>query len=101
MERIAEGNPGALSILQMLDVTPEFIDLLYDFGPYGSDLWMLYKDWCGEDWPTFMQILGAIMQASRPEVFLSLQKEAQIRLAEREVEKFAQEWERYGYENFG
>jgi len=59
--KLAEGNPGALSVcVQMLTET-EKIDpdailkglsgllMLDTLGIYGSEIWILYKDVCGED----------------------------------------------------
>jgi len=48
---LGQGNPGALNILMRLDL--EHLTLLADKGIYGSDIWVLYKDKCGEDLDKF------------------------------------------------
>ena len=59
--KLAEGNPGAIrAIAEMVEVTPKADpgNLLGGFGMllnldssgiYGTRVWMLYKDVCGED----------------------------------------------------
>lgn len=58
--KMADGNPGAITVmLQLMDETPHIdpdnilggFGNILDFdtmGIYGSDIWILYKDVCGE-----------------------------------------------------
>ena len=48
---LGQGNIGALDILTKLDL--KHLTLLADKGIYGSDIWVLYKDKCGEDLDKF------------------------------------------------
>ena len=62
---LAEGNPGALTVLKkVLDTDPleGFFKLLnFDsFGVYGSKIWMLYKDVCGEDLNKVLSLLDDV-----------------------------------------
>ena len=66
--KLAEGNPGALNVcMNIIESGPE-IDPIGGLGPllsmdtlgiYGSRIWMLYKDVCGEDLPKTLAILRA------------------------------------------
>lgn len=69
--KIAEGNPGALTVsMQILEQTPT-IDPdcamgglmvllgLDDLGIYGSKIWMLYKDVCKQSIPKTLSTLRA------------------------------------------
>lgn len=59
--KMADGNPGALTVMiGLLKITPEvdptnmlggfgFVLLLDTFEIYGERIWMLYKDFCQED----------------------------------------------------
>ena len=59
--KMSEGNPGALSVCIQLLTETEKIDpdaalgglssilMLDGLGIYGSEIWMLYKNVCGED----------------------------------------------------
>ncbi|KKM06858.1 hypothetical protein LCGC14_1739770, partial [marine sediment metagenome] len=59
--KMSEGNPGALSVCMQLltkiaEIDPDLtmgglstLLLLDTLGIYGSEIWMLYKDVCGED----------------------------------------------------
>ena len=61
MIKMSEGNPGAVTVLmELYKETPETdpmsalgglgpIMWLDTFGIYGSRIWMLYKDVCGQD----------------------------------------------------
>ena len=67
--KIVEGNPGALSVCtQALEKGPSVdpdsafggLGVLLDFdtlGLYGSKIWMLYKDVCGESIEKMMGVL--------------------------------------------
>jgi hypothetical protein len=47
---LCEGNPGAVSVLTRVRVArPDLLLYMYENGPRGSDIWVLYKDECGED----------------------------------------------------
>lgn len=52
---MGEGNPGAMVILIGLlrGGHPEDILTLDHLGIYGQDIWILFKDECGEDMETF------------------------------------------------
>lgn len=70
---MADGNPGAVSVMtQMLqkgnEIDPEamlggglmaILDL-DTMGVYGSDIWVLYKDICGESVPMTIGLLRAV-----------------------------------------
>jgi hypothetical protein len=50
---MADGNPGAATVMARLvdyDVV-DSLDRLDHQGVYGSDIWVLYKDVCGQDIP--------------------------------------------------
>lgn len=60
VQKLSEGNPGAISVLMQLmqaeDVDPDSafgpfgtVLSLDTYGVYGSKIWILYKDLCGED----------------------------------------------------
>ncbi len=54
LEALAEGNPGAISVcMQLMEMGKEsgFLDVLRldDAGIYGPNVWIAYKDICGED----------------------------------------------------
>ena len=51
---IANGNPGAMSVINQIIKKNEkelyvYLLQLDSYGIYGNDLWMLYKDVCGGD----------------------------------------------------
>jgi hypothetical protein len=66
--KVAEGNPGALTVCMMLLDDTKAIDpmaafgglgMLLDFdarGIYGSRIWVLYKDVCGESIPNLVAL---------------------------------------------
>lgn len=70
--KLSGGNPGALRVLieannHAGDIDPDAMMggmgvwlALDSFGIYGSEIWMLYKDVCGEYLPRFLAILRAI-----------------------------------------
>lgn len=70
--KMAEGNPGAVTILMRLIKEGEFIDRmdwmqglgsiveLDHLGIYGSRIWVLYKDYNGEDLPRMIASLRAV-----------------------------------------
>jgi len=47
---VCEGNPGALSVcMQLLEADMvEVVEMMRRLDITGSDVWMLYKDECGE-----------------------------------------------------
>lgn len=69
---LAEGNPGAMKVLAHLIVVGDEIDpvgsigglgplmLLDSYEIYGSKIWMLFKDVCGEDIRTTYWMLRAV-----------------------------------------
>lgn len=69
MVKMSEGNPGALSVCMQLLTETEKIDpdnplgglsgilALDTLGIYGADIWVLYKDVCGEEIIDTMAIL--------------------------------------------
>jgi hypothetical protein len=69
--KMSEGNPGAISVLDRLYKESNKIDLSDLFGGfgaimfldslciYGSRIWMLYKDVCGEDLVKTLAVLRA------------------------------------------
>ena len=59
MVEISEGNPGAVSILVQLQVVPELVEFLHERGPRGTNLWILFKNTCGEDYERLAQVLMA------------------------------------------
>jgi hypothetical protein len=71
MIKLAEGNPGALTTLMKIMQEGEKIDpdnfmgsmgtiLMFDtFGIYGSRIWMLYKDVCGQSLTHTIAVLRA------------------------------------------
>jgi hypothetical protein len=66
---ISGGNPGALSVLVQLGESPELINYLFENGPKGSGLWILYKDSCGEDIELLAAELLRRWYAADPEDF--------------------------------
>ena len=76
--KMAEGNPGAASVMTRLlregaDIDPDAIMggfssvlLLDTFGIYGSRIWMLYKDACGEDISATMAALRSVQMGLTP-----------------------------------
>lgn len=87
MIKMAEGNPGAATVLGMLYVHGPAIDpdnafqgfgpilLLDSLGIYGQYIWLLYKDVCGEDLATTLAVLRAVQMgmASHQELAIQLQ----------------------------
>lgn len=73
MVKMSEGNPGALTVLMSLMTRAAKIDpdnwmpglgeilSLDTLGIYGSKIWMLYKDVCGED----LVKMCAVMRANQ------------------------------------
>jgi len=68
---LGEGNPGALSVMcQMLKEGPEIdpqsadpflaVLALDTHEIYGSDIWILYKDICGQDMTKMLGVLRSI-----------------------------------------
>ncbi len=72
MAKLAEGNPGALTVLMQLYKDDERIDkdsglgpfgsllALDSYGIYGSSIWVLYKDICGESVVNTIAVLRAV-----------------------------------------
>jgi hypothetical protein len=70
--KMSEGNPGACSVLaSLMGAKAQVMDpdsLLGPYGPvlaldtlgiYGPDIWLLYKDVCGEEWEQVVTLLRA------------------------------------------
>ena len=70
--KLSEGNPGALTVLMSVLENAPIVDpqafgggvitlLAFDtHGIYGSRIWMLYKDVCGQDIPNVIAVLRAM-----------------------------------------
>lgn len=67
--KLAEGNPGAISVLirllkegDRITDCPAFFNLLHldSYRIYGPRIWMLYKEVCGEDLATMIGMLRAV-----------------------------------------
>lgn len=70
--KLSEGNPGALNVIMRMVKSSEKIDPdaamgpfahllnLDSFGVYGSKIWILYKDVCGEDLVNTIGVLRAV-----------------------------------------
>lgn len=70
--KLSDGNPGAVNVLMQLLTTEEVIDPDSVLGPlgtilhldshgiYGSRIWMLYKDVCGENLNILVGICRAV-----------------------------------------
>jgi hypothetical protein len=56
---MSEGNPGALRVCAELVKAEHIMTLLMldTIGVYGSRIWMLYKDVCGEDLQVMCRVL--------------------------------------------
>jgi hypothetical protein len=79
MVKLAEGNPGALTVMLSLVKSNEEIDPQGFMGPlgsilsldshgiYGSRIWMFFKDVCGEDLTKMVACLRAIQLGIIPE----------------------------------
>ena len=47
---VADNNPGALRVLlEFVELNPILLLMLDEQGIYGEDIWLAYKDVCGED----------------------------------------------------
>jgi hypothetical protein len=63
--KMVEGNPGAVTaVLQMIQHPDPRGLLLFmyldDWQVYGSDIWVLYKDCCGQDIDNMFRLMGAV-----------------------------------------
>lgn len=60
LEKMGEGNPGAISVLGRLMIVPTGLMSILDLDDMnirGSQIWVAYKDYCGEDIDLFTQSL--------------------------------------------
>ncbi len=69
--KLSEGNPGALSVIVEIAQRARVIDPAHILGPigyfhsldsagiFGSEIWRLYKDVCGEDIRVLLTLLRA------------------------------------------
>jgi len=58
--KLSEGNPGAITVLmQMLKQPLGFLQILHldDMNMWGSQIWVGYKYYCGQDIVKFMEAL--------------------------------------------
>lgn len=58
---MSEGNPGAISVLvrtlnNYTDLFDDVINYLFHKDVYGSKIWVLYKDVCGENLGEFVNV---------------------------------------------
>lgn len=70
MVKLAEGNPGAITVMCKMLEQGKKIDpycepimtllSLDSFALYGSRIWMLYKDVCGQDMVKVLAVLRAV-----------------------------------------
>ena len=79
MMKVAEGNPEAVNVLMEAfkntskidpDSAFEGMTLFFDFdslGIYGSKIWMLYKDVCGQDHVNLHAVMRAFQLGILPE----------------------------------
>jgi hypothetical protein len=77
--KLSEGNPGAANVCMMLMESAKMVNhqaagdgiltllALDTHGIYGSKIWMLYKDVCGQDIVTVHAVLRAIQLGIIPE----------------------------------
>lgn len=87
---LAEGNPGAITVLSQLQTVPELIDfLLYETDKRGPDIWVIYKDMCLQDIDAFCMLLTRAMRARGSEQF-------EILAAEAMSAEIDEEWENFG-----
>ena len=82
-EKMAEGNPGAISVICQIINEGARIDpssalgglgavlQLDSLGIYGSRIWMLYKDVCGENVPLTIAVLRALQLGEVPETIIN------------------------------
>lgn len=78
--KMSNGNPGSMTVMMQMIVQGEKIDpdnLLGGFGNvldldtngiYGEDIWLLYKDLCGQDLIKTISVLRAIQLGIIPEI---------------------------------
>lgn len=76
---MAEGNPGGIHVMMQMLSEGEAIDPddfmggfgailgLDSFGIYGSQIWLLYKDVCGENLVNTLAVLRAVQLGIYPE----------------------------------
>lgn len=90
MMKMAEGNPGAITVLLKLLEQGEAIDPDAAFGGfanilsldthdiYGSEIWMFYKDLCGHDLTNMIGLMRAVQLGflSESELRSAIQKGA-------------------------
>ena len=66
--QLSEGNPGAITVLMKVAMArPDLLLYMHEHGPRGSDIWVLYKDECGEDTYLFMDMLSLRMEIEQME----------------------------------
>lgn len=72
IKKLAEGNPGAVSVMAEMFASNERIDpddapggfgpilSLDTYGIYGSRIWMFYKDVCGQNLTAMLAVMRAV-----------------------------------------
>ena len=90
--KISEGNPGGCRVVaDCIKLTPiidpdsalSSLSLILDFdslGIYGSRIWMLYKDVCGEDYVNLHAVLRAWQLGFLPEADLNSAIDGRLKL---------------------
>ena len=81
--KLAEGNPGALTVMlsilekcEAIDPDAAFGFMAYIFGLdlsaiYGSRIWMFYKDACKQDLVSMLAVLRAVQLGKLPEATMN------------------------------
>jgi hypothetical protein len=65
--KMVDGNPGAVTAVMQMIQHPNPKGLLLfmyldDWQVYGSDIWVLYKDCCGQDMDNMFRLMEAVNQ---------------------------------------
>lgn len=92
VQKLSEGNPGAITVLMEIILKGGPIDPQSAFkewtglmgldshGIYGSDIWVLYKDVCGQDLINLLAVLRAVQMGflRRADVFSAIRRLTQL-----------------------
>ncbi len=82
MMKLAQGNPGAITALMEIVSKHKYIDpqsalgffgVLFDFDEkeiYGPDIWILYKDCCGQKVDNLIACMRAVQLGIKPNSWL-------------------------------
>ena len=61
VEKMCEGNPGAMQVcMELLNNDPAYLLLCDTLELYGEELYMLWNDCCGRDLPKMKKVLDAV-----------------------------------------